>query len=462
MEQDAHNTWHLSQAEFCQGLNQVTEDGQGKDLTPNEMHQCRAILGAAQWRCYQTAPQHAAKLSHLQSLLPRGDRTTLKDVNKFVREIYHLKDEKVSVYDLKAENDSDIIAVGWSDAALANRVDLSSTGGYVIGFTHRKMLRPVSLVSWSTHKLRRVCRSSLAAEAQALAECEAELFLVRGLWQELLGAELDLANPRNTTKQTPGVLVIDAKALYDTLKQQEVPNLGAKEKHTALEVLGLCQHLVEQETTLRWCNSDQQLADGMTKISAQDRVTQFLKGNQRWNLVYDETFTAAKKLKSAKTAEDCSSEYRDQTWLEVLNQTSGHAPPPPPPVLECDEGCMTAIFDCLEEGCSVDALLKLDQKLAEDEKKIVSTVKEIQTVQKTAFSPENAGTLAWLNNFLSRSGSLRAQLQALQGVKDSDFIQQMVKAAAVAFGGGRPNDYPKAWPNQPWSNLLSMLRSSCV
>ena len=29
-----------------------------------------------------------------------------------------------------------------------------------------------------------------------------------------------------------------------------------------------------------------------------------------------------------------------------------------------------------------------------------------------------AGTLAWLNNFLSRSGSLRGQLQALQGVKD--------------------------------------------
>ena len=32
-------------------------------------------------------------------------------------------------------------------------------------------------------------------------------------------------------------------------------------------------------------------------------------------------------------------------------------------------------------------------------------------------------------------------------VEDSDFIQQMVKAAAVAFGGGRPNDYPKAWPS---------------
>ena len=61
-----------------------------------------------------------------------------KDNNKFVREIYHLKDEKISVYDLKAEDDADIIAVGWSDAAIANRVHLSSTGGFVIGFAHRQ------------------------------------------------------------------------------------------------------------------------------------------------------------------------------------------------------------------------------------------------------------------------------------------------------------------------------------
>jgi len=36
-------------------------------------------------------------------------------------------------------------------------------------------------------------------------------------------------------------------------------------------------------------------------------------------------------------------------------------------------------------------LLKLDQKLAEDEKKIVSTVKEIETVQKTVACLKMAG-----------------------------------------------------------------------
>ena len=328
MVQDGHQAWHLSQDEFCEGINQAIEDGNGKDLTANEMHQCRAILGAAQWRCYQTAPQHCAKLSHLQSLLPKGDRNTLKDVNKFVRELYHMKSEKISVYDLKAQNDEDTLAVGWSDAALANRVDLTSTGGYVIGFVHKSMLDghqgPVSLVSWSTHKLRRVCRSSLAAEAQALAECESELFLVRTLWQELLGASIILKNPWETSKQTPAALVIDAKALYDMLKQEDLTNLSAKEKHTALEVMGLSQHLVEQSTTLRWVNSLQQLADSMTKLSAADSLVQFLKKGQRWNLAFDETFTAAKKLKSANAAGVDVQEAKDPTWLELLSQTSGH------------------------------------------------------------------------------------------------------------------------------------------
>lgn len=121
-----------------------------------------------------------------------------------------------------------------------------------------------------------------------------------------------------------------------------------------------------------------------------------------------------------------------------------HAAPLPQPVLECDEGCMTAIYDCLEEGCSVDAMEKLDVKLAQDESKIVATVEELKASQKLNYSEENASTLAWLGNFLSRSGSLRAQLQSLKSVVggDSDFVKQVMKAAAVAFGGGRKGDYP--------------------
>jgi len=328
LEQDAHGHWHLTQEEFCKGLSQVEEDGKTKDLTPNEQHQCRAVLGAAQWRCYQTAPQHCAKLSHLQSMIARGDRTTLKDINKFVREIYHQANTKISVFNLHASEDDEIVLLGWSDAALANRVDLTSTGGYIIGFAHKKMLEkgeagPISLVSWSTHKLKRICRSSLGAEAQALAECEAEMFLIRVLWQELLGKEVNLKAPEQTAKQTPAAVVIDAKALYDMLMQKDIPHLGARDKHTALEVLGLSQHLEEQETTVRWCNSDQQLSDGMTKIGAAEKILKYLEGGQRWSIVYDQTFTSAKRVRAAKTAEDFSL-YSDPSWTDILWQTAGH------------------------------------------------------------------------------------------------------------------------------------------
>merc|ERR1719254_55703 len=59
-------------------------------------------------------------------------------------------------------------------------------------------------------------------------------------------------------------------------------------------------------------------------------------------------------------------------------------PPPPSPTIECEEECMTAIMDCLEDGCSVEALTKLDRKLAEDEGKLMASVGELREAQKTA------------------------------------------------------------------------------
>jgi len=115
------------------------------------------------------------------------------------------------------------------------------------------------------------------------------------------------------------------------------------------------------------------------------------------------------------------------------------------PLLEVNEATNVAIQDCLEEGCSVEALMSLDVKLAADESKVAETMKEIAAAQKTAYSEDNDEKLSWYGNFLSRTGTLREQLRALSSVKDkeSDFVKQLVKAASVAFGGGRSGDYPK-------------------
>ena len=169
---------------YYYGINQVTPSSRGKELNEDEIHQCRAVLGAAQWRVYQTGPHHAAKLSHLQSMLPRESSQIINDIKKFVREVHGQRDLGLKIHQLAASCDEDLAVVAWSDASLANRSDLSSTGGMMIGFVHREIIRgPVNLISWGSSRLKRVCRSSLAAETQAMAEAEQELMFIRAQWR---------------------------------------------------------------------------------------------------------------------------------------------------------------------------------------------------------------------------------------------------------------------------------------
>mmetsp|Transcript_74269 Transcript_74269/g.119867 ORF Transcript_74269/g.119867 Transcript_74269/m.119867 type:complete len:199 (-) Transcript_74269:292-888(-) len=122
-----------------------------------------------------------------------------------------------------------------------------------------------------------------------------------------------------------------------------------------------------------------------------------------------------------------------------------HATPSmPKPLLEVNEATSAAIQDCLQDGCSVDALFALDEKIARDEQKIKDVLDELHNLQKTEYTDTAVEQIAWLENFMGRAGSLRGQLHAVKTVKvEGNFVQQLMRAASVAFGGGRPTDYPK-------------------
>ena len=329
LQQYPDHSWRLDQTEFCKDIMQIKAESNNKELSQGELHQARAVLGAVQWRVYQTGPQHAAKLGYFQSLLTKGDKSMLEGINKMVREVHAQKELGLHVYQLNAEKDSDLVLVAWSDAALANRPDLGSTGGYIIGFVHRSMVEgavsgQVNVMSWGSHKLKRVCRSSLAAEAQALSEAEQELMFLRLQWWEMLGHTVDLNDPEGAAVNVPGILVIDAKALYDAA-QTDTSSYNVKEKYTALEVLAMVKHFEKQKTVLRWCNSDQQLADGLTKSAAQDKLKRFLMTGQKWNLHFDEEFVSAKKRRKIDQEDAERAEFSDLSWIEYLQRQSASA-----------------------------------------------------------------------------------------------------------------------------------------
>ena len=81
--------------------------------------------------------------------------------------------------------------------------------------------------------------------------------------------------------------------------------------------MAIVEHLERQSTTLRWCNSDQQLADGLTKPSAQERLKKFLMTGQQWSRMFDESFTSAKK-KRKLDARETEEEFTDVSWVDFL------------------------------------------------------------------------------------------------------------------------------------------------
>ena len=85
-----------------------------------------------------------------------------------------------------------------------------------------------------------------------------------------------------------------------------------------------------QAKELRWCNSDMQLADGLTKVGAQDRTRRFLEEWRQWNVVYDPQFIAANKLRARRLPGDAPETEEpslgDVTWLDLIGSShTGHA-----------------------------------------------------------------------------------------------------------------------------------------
>ena len=120
------------------------------------------------------------------------------------------------------------------------------------------------------------------------------LFFAKFLWAELNGGPTERFEHESVAAQIQGMLIIDAKALYDGIEARETVASQMSEKRTGLEVASLREALAEQNTLLRWVHSEANLADSLTKPQARAKIMTFLR-RRRWRVVFDPMFVSAKK-----------------------------------------------------------------------------------------------------------------------------------------------------------------------
>ena len=144
----------------------------------------------------QSRPDLSFEVCHLSNSLNKATIDDLLHANKTVRKC---KQRSVCLKFPQLQKPFHLVAL--CDASYANLKDGSSQGGVIVFLKGKN--GKIAPISWSSWKIRRVCRSTLAAETMALLEASWTCCLTSHIINELL------KTPLETTE-----IFTDNKSLY--------------------------------------------------------------------------------------------------------------------------------------------------------------------------------------------------------------------------------------------------------
>ena len=232
----------------------------------------RTCAGQLAWVSNATRPDQAFLSSYLQGVQDKGLVSHVQLYNKGVRE---MKEKKVCLRFPSTVPISDWRLVCIADAGWATRDSGDSQGGYLLLIAESKMLDRERarcwLVDWSSKKLKRAVRSSVAAETlsgqNGLDALE--------LFQALMLETLDGVTPRQFREMTPsrpGALVIDSKGFYDAITRSCCSQAISVERRLQIDYAIAKETMKKQNILPFWVNNLRMAADCLTKLRGETKL----------------------------------------------------------------------------------------------------------------------------------------------------------------------------------------------
>ena len=140
-----------------------------------------------------------------------------------------------------------------SDAAFANLSDdVSSGGGHVILLVGEH--EQSSVISWKANKIRRVIRSTMAAEALALEEALEHTIFVRALLMEMM-----FLNSRMPIESW-----IDSENAFKGLNSTH----SVSDQKLKIDIACIKENIANENVVLRKCPGQEMIANSLTKRGA--------------------------------------------------------------------------------------------------------------------------------------------------------------------------------------------------
>jgi len=156
-----------------------------------------------------------------------------------------------------------------TDAGWANDFDeemgekINSRAGWVVVAVDKAVRdgaeSHANFLGWKSHRLDRVCNSTLMAESCSLADGLAELRVFQLLWAEATtGNKLEnlIGQPM------PAIVTVDCKSVWDTCNSYG----SNKNKRTLIELVVIKRDIRQHGHMLMWVDTRYMLADPLTKL----------------------------------------------------------------------------------------------------------------------------------------------------------------------------------------------------
>ena len=214
----------------------------------------RKLIGKLNWISTQTRPDIAFEVSSLSSVMRQPRVEDCLAANKVLRRI---KEHPLKIRFPNLGNIDDIILDCYADASLGNLPSGQSSGGYILFLVNPSNMN-CSPVIWKSNTLKRVVRSTLAAETSAMVEGLDAAFYVSKMLSEILYFG-------KAVKNIPIHAYTDNQSLHKNSASTTMPR-----EHRLRVDLGVIKEMISKEEIEKFLlvDSANQLADCLTKHGA--------------------------------------------------------------------------------------------------------------------------------------------------------------------------------------------------
>ena len=216
-------------------------------LNSQQVKELRTLIGKLMWPAMHVKPEICFTLSYLASQLPYPTVELIKIANKVVRHVLNGPPIVLNFQALK--NWSNISIISFTDASFNNNVDGSTHGGHLIFAMETDTLK-CCLISWKSGKIRRIARSTLAAETFAMIDGINAAVFCRNLMAEVVGAAPNIH------------CFTDSKSLVEAIFSSN----AISDRRLRVDVAFIRSTVAESFfKQFSWIRTDKQLADCLTK-----------------------------------------------------------------------------------------------------------------------------------------------------------------------------------------------------